>query len=81
MSWSLGFILFCIAIASAIAALAVKDLLVAAFMLMAYSFGVALLFAEMGAVDVAFTEAAIGAGISGVFLIVALFHISRRSKD
>ena len=81
MSWELGFILFCVAIACAIAALTVRDLLVASFMLMTYSFGVALLFAEMGAIDVAFTEAAIGAGISGVFFIAALFHISRRSKD
>lgn len=81
MTWQLGFILFCVAIASGIAALVVKDLLVASFMLMAYSFGAALIFAEMGAIDVGFTEAAIGAGISGVFLIVALFHVSRRSKD
>ena len=81
MSWLFGFILFCVAIASAVSALMIRDLLVAALMLMAYSFAVALLFAEMGAVDVAFTEAAIGAGISGVFLIAALFHLSRRSKD
>ena len=81
MSWELGFVLFCVVIASGIAALVVKDLLVASFMLMAYSFGAALLFAQMGAVDVAFTEAAIGAGISGVFFIPALFHLSRRSKD
>lgn len=81
MSWIVSFVLFSVAIASSIAALIVRDLLVAAFMLMSYSFCAALLFAEMGAVDVAFTEAAIGAGISGVFFIVALFHMSRRSKD
>jgi len=81
MSWQLGFILFIVALIASIAALTVRDLLAAVFMLMAYSFSLALLFAEMGAVDVALTEAVIGAGISGVFLIAALFFMKRRSED
>ena len=81
MSWQLGSILFIVAIIASVTALSVKDLLAAVFMLMAYSFSVALLFAEMGAVDVAFTEAVVGAGISGVFFIGALFFMKRRSED
>jgi len=35
----------------------------------------------MGAVDVAFTEAAVGAGVSTVFLIAAIFRTTRRTQD
>jgi len=36
---------------------------------------------EMGAVDVAFTEAAVGAGITTVFFIVTILKTTRASKD
>jgi len=39
------------------------------------------LWAVMGAVDVAFTEASVGAGVSTVFLVAAVFRTSRRTKD
>ncbi|MFC1967873.1 Na(+)/H(+) antiporter subunit B [Chloroflexota bacterium] len=81
MIWQLSFILLIVTVVCAITALTVRDLLAAVFVLMAYSFSMALLFAEMGAVDVAFTEAAIGAGISGAFFIAALFSLNRRSED
>ena len=35
----------------------------------------------MGAVDVAFTEATVGAGVSTVFCLAAVFHTKRRTKD
>jgi uncharacterized MnhB-related membrane protein len=35
----------------------------------------------MGAVDVAFTEASVGAGVSTVFFVAAIFRTSRRAKD
>ncbi|MBM3149905.1 MAG: DUF4040 domain-containing protein, partial [Chloroflexi bacterium] len=57
MNEPLTLILFVFAIIAGIAALTVRDLLVASFVLMAYSFVMALIYAEMGAVDVAFTEA------------------------
>lgn len=81
MSWQVELILFAVLIVAALAALTVRDLLAAAFMLAVYSFGVALLFAQMGAVDVAFTEAAIGAGVSGVFFIAAQSFLKRRAED
>ena len=64
-----------------IAALKMRDLVAAVFLLIAFSFGAALIYALMGAPDVAFTEAVVGAGVSGVFLISTLFFINRRSKD
>jgi len=45
------------------------------------SFFMCLLWTEMGAVDVAFTEAAVGAGISTVLFIAAVNKTARRSKD
>ena len=70
------FVLIC-----AIAALTVKDLLSAVIILGAYSFFMCLLWAEMGAVDVAFTEASVSAGIGTVLFIAAVSKTKRRSKD
>ena len=81
MIWSLDFILLIFAVICAIGAITVKDLLSAAIILGAYSFFMALLWAEMGAVDVSFTEASVGAGVSTVFFIAAVFKTRRRSKD
>ncbi|RMG43807.1 MAG: DUF4040 domain-containing protein [Candidatus Dadabacteria bacterium] len=68
-------------IACGIAALQVKDLFACVIILAAYSFLICLLWAELGAIDVAFTEAAVGAGVSTVILIAALLHTTRRSRD
>ncbi len=81
MIWQIDFWLLVILIISALIALYVRDLLAAVVTLCVYSFFVALLFAQMGAIDVAFVEATLGAGITGVLLIVALFLTKRRSED
>ena len=81
MSWQIDFWLLVILIVSALIALNVRDLLAAVAVLAAYSFFVALLFAQMGAIDVSFVEATLGAGVTGVLFIVALFHTKRRSQD
>ena len=81
MSWQVGLVLFIAAIICAVTALTVRDLLAAVFVISAYSFIMALLYDEMGAVDVSITEAAIGAGVSGLFLIATLFRLKRRSED
>lgn len=65
----------------AIAALQVRDLLAAVFLLSGYSFVTALLMAHMGAVDVGFTEASVGAGLTGVFFLMAVGRTSRGSGD
>jgi energy-converting hydrogenase B subunit D len=81
MIWSLDFLFLIFVVVCALAAITVKDLLSAVFILGAYSFFMALLWAEMGAVDVSFTEASVGAGVSTVFFIAAVFRTTRRSKD
>ena len=47
----------------------------------AFGFFMCLCWIEMGAVDVAFTEAAVGAGITTVLLVVAVSKAERRSKN
>ncbi|MBF0230895.1 MAG: DUF4040 domain-containing protein [Desulfamplus sp.] len=74
-------IVLLLVIISAFAAITVKDLLSASLMLGAYSFLLCLLWTVMGAVDVAFTEATVGAGVSTVFCVAAIFHTTRRTKD
>ena len=68
-------------VVAAVISLRVKDLLTASVVFGIYSFLMCLLWAEMGAVDVAFTEAAVGAGVSAVFLIATVFNVKRSSSD
>lgn len=81
MIWQVEFWLLIVLVALALIALEVRDLVAAAVVLSGYSFVMALLFVTMGAIDVAFTEATLGAGVSGVLFLVALFFMERRSKD
>ena len=66
---------------TAVISLRVKDLLAASMIFGTYSFLICLLWAGMGAVDVAFTEAAVGAGISAVILIATVYNTKRKSSD
>jgi len=81
MIWQIELLILVILAVCAIAAVSVRDLLGAAILFGAYSFMMCLLWAIMGAVDVAFTEASVGAGVSTVLFVAAVFHTSRRSKD
>ncbi|MDZ7699144.1 MAG: hydrogenase subunit MbhD domain-containing protein [Deltaproteobacteria bacterium] len=81
MIWQLDLIILTLVVLSAIGAVAVKDLLGSAILFGAYSFMMCLLWAIMGAVDVAFTEASVGAGVSTVFFVAAVFRTTRRTKD
>ena len=81
MIWQLDFIILIMVVICAVAAINVKDLLSSAIILGAYSFLMCLLWAGMGAVDVAFTEAAVGAGISTAFFIAAIYQTTRRTND
>ena len=81
MIWEVELIILVLVVLFGIGALAVKDLLGAAILFGAYSFMLCLLWAIMGAVDVAFTEASVGAGISTVLFVSAVFRTSRRTKD
>ena len=81
MIWQIELIILAVVIVCGISALAVKDLLSAAVLFGAYSFMMCLLWAIMGAVDVAFTEASVGAGVSTVLFVAAIFQTTRRTKD
>ena len=72
----LFFVLIC-----AIAAITVRDLLSAVMILGAYSFFMCIIWALMGAVDVAFTEASVSAGIGTILMVAAISKTTRRSKD
>lgn len=81
MIWQFDLLILTLVVICAIGALTVKDLLSAAIIFGIYSFLMCLLWAEMGAVDVAFTEAAVGAGVSTILFIGAILGTNRRSKD
>ncbi len=81
MIWQLDLLILTLLVFCAVATIQVKDLLSATMIFSAYSFLLCLLWAEMGAVDVAFTEATVGAGVSTIFFIAAIFRTTRRSKD
>jgi energy-converting hydrogenase B subunit D len=81
MVWQFDVIILTLVIICGIAALTIKDLIGAAILFSAYSFLMCLLWAIMGAVDVAFTEASVGAGVSTVLFVAAIFQTRRRSKD
>ena len=72
----LFFVLIC-----AIAAITVKDLLSAVMILGVYSFFMCIIWALMGAVDVAFNEASVSAGIGTILMVAAISKTTRRSKD
>ena len=63
---------------TAAGAILVKDLISAVFILGSYSFALALVWALLGAVDVAFVEAVVGAGLATVFFLLTLFGTTEK---
>lgn len=74
-------ILLLLLVVMAIAAIATDDLLNSVIILSAYSLIMALVWVEMNSIDVGFTEASVGAGISTVLFIAALARTSRLGKE
>jgi multicomponent Na+:H+ antiporter subunit B len=81
MHWEVEIVFFIVLTITAVLALYVKNLLVAVVTLSVFSFISALLYVSMGAVDVGFTEAVVGAGVTGVLFVVLIFKTVRRSSD
>ena len=81
MHWTVELIVYVFLITSAVTAIVVRDLLAAALTTTAFSFVIAISFVAMGAVDVGFTEAVIGAGVVGVFFILFILKTTRRTLD
>jgi multicomponent Na+:H+ antiporter subunit B len=70
--WQLDLLLFLIVIVLAVLALSVRSLLAAVPILSAFSLVVAVMFAGLAAVDVAFVEAVLGAGLSGLLFLLLI---------
>ncbi len=73
-------VLLTLIVVIALTSISVRDLLSAIMLLSAYSFLMAVVWVEMHSVDVAFTEAAVGAGATTAFLIAALSRTVRWEK-
>lgn len=65
-------------IVCAFVALRVADLLAAVVIFGAFSFFSAIFFTLLGALDVAFTEAAVGAAITTVYFVSAIYRTDRK---
>eukprot|EP01048_Picozoa_sp_COSAG05_P003372 COSAG05_NODE_154_length_15733_cov_2.293015_11_plen_82_part_00 len=81
MILAFNIVILSLALVSAIIALQIKDNLSAAIIFGTYSFLMCFAWTVMGAVDVAFTEATVGAGVSTVFFIATIFRTLRRTSD
>ena len=80
MIWQIDLSVLTLIVVSAFATIMVRDLVSSAVIFGAYSFLMCLLWTEMGAVDVAFTEASVGAGVSTVLFLAAIYQTTRTVK-
>ena len=74
-------LILAILVGLALAAVRMQELLAATAVLGAYSLMMAVLWAWMNALDVSFTEAAVGAGISTVLMLAAIVRVGRRESS
>jgi len=72
MIWAIDIVLLLFVLILAIAAIEAKDLLEAVVLFTGFSLLMCVVWVELNSVDVAFTEAAVGAGVSTVFMIAAI---------
>lgn len=77
----LELIILIVLILFAFIAINVKNLFTATIILGGYSFLTCVLLSKMLAVDVAFTECSVGAGISTVLMLATLCKIGYKTKD
>ncbi len=78
---AIDILLLSLLIIIAVAAIQMKDLLSSGVLLGAYSLIMAVVWTNLNAVDVAFTEASVGAGITTVLLIAALSRTARKEDE
>lgn len=81
MIWQLDLLLLLLVLALAVLALTVRNLLVAVPLLSGFSLVVAAVFAGLAAVDVAFVEAVLGAGLSGLLFVLLIRATDVRMDD
>jgi multicomponent Na+:H+ antiporter subunit B len=73
MTFSFEIPLLLLMLVTAVGAILVKDLMSAVLLLGSYSFFLSLAWGWLGAVDVAFVEAVVGAGLATVLFLLTLF--------
>jgi multicomponent Na+:H+ antiporter subunit B len=73
-------LLLAIALVIAVRAIITRDLLESIFLFAGYSFMLAVIWFELRSVDVSFTEAAVGAGVSTI-LLVAVIALTLRFEE
>jgi energy-converting hydrogenase B subunit D len=78
--FALDLLLLPILVITALVALHVRDLAAATICFSAFSFFACIVYASLASVDVAFTEAMIGAGITSIVFLTSLYRTSRESK-
>ena len=74
-------ICLCLILLCAILALYLKDLMGAVIVFGAYSFLMCVVWACNAAIDVAFTEASVGAGISTILFLAALSYLPKEETE
>lgn len=79
MIWAVDIVLLLLITILAAVAIEVKDLLEATLIFACFSFLMAVIWVEMNSVDVAFTEAAVGA-VSTVLMVAAIAHTLRHEE-
>lgn len=73
--------LFAFVLVTALATAVLRDVLAAIIVFAAYSLGMAIFYAVLRAPDVSMTEAAIGAGVTTLLLLLTLATTARPSPD
>jgi uncharacterized MnhB-related membrane protein len=81
MGTALNLLLMGLLVATALLATFSKDLLAAVIIFSVYSLVMSLMWARLQAPDLALTEAAVGAGITVVLFVVAIFKTRRREEE
>jgi multicomponent Na+:H+ antiporter subunit B len=79
--WPLDLLLFVIIVVLAVLALRVRNLMAAVAILATFSLMVAVMFAGMAAVDVAFVEAVLGAGLTGLLFVILIRATGTRATE
>ena len=78
---TIGIVLFAFVLATAVLTAIFRDVLAAIIVFAAYSLGMAIFYAVLLAPDVAMTEAAIGAGVTTLLLLLTIAKTVRPSTD
>ncbi|HBT21844.1 MAG TPA: sodium:proton antiporter [Verrucomicrobiales bacterium] len=78
--WQYDTLFLIVVVLFGVTALTMQNLMSAAIVFGAYSFLMCLIWTAMGAVDVAFTEAAVGAGVSTVFIVATIYNTGASAK-